>query len=371
MRVAVCHGSFADGDAIGRDMSGMCEALRRVGATPVILCQHASAGMHDKTVLRLAPGARIPDGFDLLIYHHSIYWEAGTTLLEQVRCPVIFKYHNITPPHFFASFAAAYAALCEQGIEQTRSMIRMFPRTLWLADSEFNRNDLVAMGLDPAQCRVVPPFCRLGELLRAPRTADYAMRPRYGLFVGRLAPSKGHRLLLDLLSCYVKHMSEDFVLRVVGGSDPALASYERLIHAQISADGLQGHVRMLGKVNDRELKSLYAASHVYLHFSEHEGFCVPLIEAQAVGLPVVCARSGATAETLGPQQLIGPIPQSGDDFVFYARLMDEVLNNALLRQHLIEQGLRNASERFLREIVECRFDEAIADQLVESCASPL
>lgn len=368
MRIGIAHGTFATADAIGCDMQGMYDALGRVGASPVILCEHTDGGARGGADPEVLSGAKPPPDIDLLVYHHSIYSKWGAKLLGAVRCPLVFKYHNITPPFFFVPFSERYAALCESGIEQTQALISGFPGALWLADSDYNLSDLIRLGLDPGRGRVVPPFVPVSRTLTRPRTARYPASPYYGLFVGRLAPSKGHRLLLDVVACYMKRFPSHFVLRIVGGKDPALESYVRSLEAQVAAAGLEAHVKMLGQVSDDALAMLYASSHVYLNFSEHEGFCVPVVEAQAAGLPVVCTRSGASAETLGPQQLVGPLPESGQDLLFFARLIHEVLENAALREHVVGRGLDNVSRRFLREIVENRLLEALAGEIEPLCA---
>jgi glycosyltransferase involved in cell wall biosynthesis len=370
MHIAICHGTFSDGDAIGYDMGGMYDSLARIGALPMILCQHLPPGLRGhRQITKLATGLP-PQRFDLLIYHHSIYWDMGGALLEAASCPIVFKYHNITPAHFFEPFSAHYAGLCKRGAEQTKKLIRDFPAALWLTDSEFNKSDLIALGLRASRCGVVPPFAPVSAMLKVRGTADYSTGRFYGLFIGRLAPSKGHRLLLDVVARYVSAFSKQFILRVVGSEDPALSEYVRLIKLDIAALGLSKHVEIVGRLSDEDLASLYSSSHVYLNFSEHEGFCVPLVEAQAAGLPVVCVHSGASADTLGPGQLVASLPGSEDELMFFARLIHEVLTNNALREQLVEEGLRNVSGRFLHEIVENRFIAAMAEPLEAHCESP-
>lgn len=369
VRVGICHGTFADRDAIGNDIKGMYDTFLRIGATPTVLCEHATPGVQDGIRVQILGGACQLQDFDLLIYHHSIYWKRGEELLTTVRCPIVFKYHNVTPPHFFESFSTSYAALCEKGFEQSRSLIQAFPRARWLADSEFNMLGLIGLGLDAKSCRIVPPFIYIGRILRRVHIADYSAAPYYGLFVGRIAPNKGHQQLLEVVARYVKRLSPHFLLRIVGSEDPALANYVRSINSRISANGLQEHVQILDNISDDELANLYLSSHVYLNFSEHEGFCVPLIEAQAAGLPVICAQSGAVPDTLGPQQVIASLPKTEEDFLFYAHLIHEVITNTAFRNHLVECGLQNVSKRFLQEVIEDCFLDALLEQMEALCAS--
>src|SRR4051812_8427641 len=111
-RVAIAHQSVVSGDAIGNDIAGMYGLLIRLGFDPVVVCETAdpTLGLVSKPLHDF-----IPDSIDLLIYHHSQYWAEGEALLGRVNCPVLFRYHNITPARFFAPYAPRYAALCAEG----------------------------------------------------------------------------------------------------------------------------------------------------------------------------------------------------------------------------------------------------------------
>ena len=98
---------------------------------------------------------------------------------------------------------------------------------------------------------------------------------------------------------------------------------------------------------------------MYLCASRHEGFCVPIVEAQAAGLPVITSDAAALAGTAGPDQIVVPPPVSPHDFLFYARLVREVCSNADLREALVRQGYRNVMCRFSNEIIENRFMAAL------------
>ena len=83
-------------------------------------------------------------------------------------------------------------------------------------------------------------------------------------------------------------------------------------------------MRWLARLSDEDLRDAFAESHVYLNLSEHEGFCVPLVEAQAIGLPVVAGDATAVKETAGEGQLVVPLPSSQDDYDLIAGLVMEV-----------------------------------------------
>jgi glycosyltransferase involved in cell wall biosynthesis len=148
---------------------------------------------------------------------------------------------------------------------------------------------------------------------------------------------------------------------MVGVMDSELERYRREIVAMIASLGLQKHVQIWEQCSDDEALRLFQRSHVYLTCSEHEGFCVPVIEAQAIGLPVVAANVCAVGETAGTEQLLPPPPTNKIDYSFYAGLINELIRNQDLRDQVVSAGYKNARERFTNEPLENIFVGAIND----------
>src|SRR5690606_25477945 len=90
---------------------------------------------------------------------------------------------------------------------------------------------------------------------------------------------------------------------IVGGCSPDLLTYKRELDARISHYSLEGHVRFWQHLPFSQVVGLYKSCDAFLLMSEHEGFCVPVLEAQFAGLPVVAHASTAVIETLGENQL--------------------------------------------------------------------
>lgn len=355
MKVALCHEGFAAGDAIGCDIAGMYRLLELLGIQPTVICGWHS---HDGGFRILRPPEVQPDSFELIIYHHSQYWEEGARIIQQARCPLIFRYHNITPPAFFCGYAPRYEELCRRGLEQTQTFLELQSST-WMCNSEFTRHELLRLGARPEEVCVVSPFNRAEQLLVLPSSASYASETVELLFVGRFVPHKGHAHLLRVASLLMDEFCTPMRLHIVGSFAPAPESYRREIDEQIRNLGLQNYVETHGGCDDAHLVDLYRRCHVYLCLSEHEGFNVPVIEAQAVGLPLVAAAAAATEETAGAGQLLAPLPQSLADDRLYAALIEEICTNEDLRRQLILDGERNVRNRFAAEIIENAFVQAI------------
>jgi glycosyltransferase involved in cell wall biosynthesis len=357
VKVAICHQGFAGGDAIGNDMSGMYRLLDQLGIEPTIVCEWSSqAGGFCIS----QPSEAEWDSFELIIYHHSLYWGYGEELIHEANRPIVFKYHNITPSHFFEPYSLRYAEVCRLGREQIVRLVAEKP-CVWLADSSYNRDELIACGADPAKVFVVPPFNRIGELLQTRSVANYEATPVEILFLGRFAPNKGHDHLLKIAKAFVSEIDTGLLIRMVGPIDSQLERYRREIVAMIASLGLQKHVQICEHCSDDEALRLFQHSHVYLTCSEHEGFCVPVIEAQAIGLPVVAANVCAVGETAGDKQLLPRLPTNKIDYSFYAGLINELIRNQKLRDQVVSAGYKNARERFTNEPLENIFVGAISD----------
>lgn len=340
-------------------MAGMYRLLQRLGMEPVIVSEWTS---HKNGFAISALSDCDWNSFDLIIYHHSQYWQLGDYLLGQARCPIIVKYHNITPAHFFQPYFDQYYDVCARGREQTAQFIAA-DSYLLLTASSFSKEELIQDGANPERVHVVAPFNRTGELLPLHNLANYDSDTIELLFVGRLSPNKGHFHLLRVLSVLVFGFSRRVMLRIVGGIDPALSSYQAHIEKHIAELGLESHVEIRPHCPNDDLVELYRRSHAYLCLSEHEGFNVPVIESQAIGLPIVGAGVTATGETAGPNQLFGRVPASLEDDYFYAGLIEQVFGDAKLRAQLTLDGERNVRERFVDEPVENAFVSATYSSL--------
>lgn len=360
-RVAICHQSVVSGDAIGRDVAGMYRFLERIGYEPVIVSEVLQENAENFRSLR--PGDPALDTLALLIYHHSQFWAAGDDLIAQISCPILFRYHNITPAHFFAPFSALYAGICAKGREQTERFRATAKDHLWLADSEYNKEDLTRSGTDKDRIRVGPPFNLLGKLLLLDRLANYRAETIELLFVGRLAPNKGHIQLLRTVHALRPELRQKVRLRIVGANDPELNEYYEEIVAEISRLALQDQVELRSHYSDLAWVELFQKAHLYLCFSEHEGFCLPIVECQAIGLPVVASGATAVAETAGANQLISAPPESQEDYLFYAALIERVLADAKLRDQVTANGERNVRARFIDEPIENAFAGALYELL--------
>ena len=116
------------------------------------------------------------------------------------------------------------------------------------------------------------------------------------LFVGRIAPNKRQEDVIRVFRYYKEHIDTHARLFLVG----TYAGFERY-QAQLQSY-VERHqipdVVFTGLVSDAELFAYYKLSDVFVCLSEHEGFCVPLLESMYFDVPIIAYDAGAIRETL-------------------------------------------------------------------------
>jgi glycosyltransferase involved in cell wall biosynthesis len=232
----------------------------------------------------------------LLIYHFSIGWKPGLELLGKLNCRRAIKYHNVTPPEFFARISRWHEEQCRAGREELEDIVRA-ECDLYLADSEYNREDLLLEGVAEDKCFVVPPFHHVERLQMIEPDLQVLDEFRDGvtnvLMVGRVAPNKGHAALIEAFATYHYDYNRNSRLLIVGKEAAPFKAYSERLRELLTYTLSDDDVFFMGEVSDSALKAYYLLSNVFVMPSEHEGFCVPLVEAMSMKLPVVAYASTA------------------------------------------------------------------------------
>lgn len=305
-RIALLTPLLTTADAISNDLYGMQAVLEKLGHDARLFANESTT-----TGVDVSPAGKIKDFLksrdDLLIYHYSMGWNFGLKLLQELECRTVVKYHNITPPEFFTGISLDYENVCRHGRQQLKD-IASANCDLYLADSEYNSEDLVREGVDDSKSFVVAPFHHIDKLdLLAPdlQVLDQFVNDTVNiLMVGRVAPNKGHASLIEALSVYQREYNPNARLLIVGKEAEQLASYSQWLRQLATGMGLEGSVSFAGCVSDEQLKAYYLAADVFMLTSEHEGFCVPLVEAMAMKVPIIAGASSAIPATVGKAGLV-------------------------------------------------------------------
>jgi glycosyltransferase involved in cell wall biosynthesis len=156
------------------------------------------------------------------------------------------------------------------------------------------------------------------------------LKPVRLLHVGRLVPHKRIEDVIALFHEYNRLEPESCLLLVGNDSSKGYPDYLRDI-VSTRFPHLQSNIHFLGEVPQAILKSAYNEASAFLTMSEHEGFCLPLVEAMSFGLPIFAYAEPAVMETLGGS---GKVFQS-KDFPVMAAEIHRVLHDPSEREHMI------------------------------------
>lgn len=287
---------------------------------------------------------------NVIIYHHSVYWEKGFDKLKSAKCRIVFRYHNITPEEFFKPYNDISYLLCKKGREQTLEMGKEFPDSYWFCDSTFNSFDLT--NVEAKRKIVCPPFNKMEEWGKKSPDEGILKELKESnniniLFVGRVVPNKGHLMLLDIIRCYKDYYGYNIKLRVIGKFFDDVEDYNDIVKQRIEEYDLSDNIEFIGEVNDNTLMAYYMGSDVMLVCSDHEGFCVPVIEAQYFGLPIVALSKGAVSETIGLNQIL-----LDENIKIYAAAIKKITENKECSDYLAQKGRENYDNRFSHETVK-------------------
>jgi glycosyltransferase involved in cell wall biosynthesis len=256
---------------------------------------------------------------DVLLVHYSAYAPKLRALLDLPNRTLLLS-HNVTPAKWFWNHDPAAAIQCALGRRQ-------LPEFAARADvvagvSAYNAAEL---GSDA----VIPILFDAGRL-GAPGAAAVPGPPTL-LCVGRLAPHKRQDELIGVLALLRRHRLPDARLVVVG--EPLNAAYERRLRGL--ADRLvPGAVTFERSLSTAALAERYRRAHVFVSLSEHEGFCIPLLEAFHLGVPVVARPAGGVPEVAGDAALL---PADRDPAVL-AELVATAIEDDELRAALRDRG---------------------------------
>jgi len=347
------------GDAVGNDVLGMRDALRAVGFSANAYAEYIAPELTGE-VLPLAEyerdGQQVPR--DVLIYHHCTMWHRGEEVYRNTCNARILRYHNVTPSSFFSPYSDECADLAVQSRDQTMRLVQL-GADLFLGASRFNLQELADAGANPAKSDVVFPFHHADQLSRVDTSLADLEPYQDGriniLFVGRFSPNKGHLSLLRTFAFFHSYIQPQSRLILVGKSDSNFCAYNDQFRAATSQLGLEKSVTIVSAASQRQLAAAYRAAKIFLCLSEHEGFCVPLIEAMLYKVPIIALARTAVGETLGPESLTYP---ELDEIVF-AEMMNYCLERSDVRAWLTESQYRRYRENFSHQVIAERFLEII------------
>jgi L-malate glycosyltransferase len=344
--------SLASRDAIGRHTLEIRDALAEAGFDSEIFYGNCTPDVAEEGRPLAAMGRTGRDRY--LLYQASIGSPTFDVLAARAE-PKLVNYHNITPAELLDEWAPEVGYEVRLGRTQLARLSA--DSRLAVADSGYNESELLEVGY--ANTAVVPllidmtsagdepdpvVLARLAEA-RAEGGADF-------LFVGKVSPHKAPHDLVKMLAVYRRLYDPKARLHLVGS--PLGDRYEPALHAFAARLGLADAVLVTGSLSPAGLEAYYRTFDAFVCASDHEGFCVPLVEAMGHGVPVVAYGVTAVPETVGEAGLVLPTKEPAR----FAAAVHRVLTDEALRARLAGAAARRV-EHFSLARSRRRFVELV------------
>ena len=338
------------GDAIGDSARTVRDMLRAQGHTADLFALTIDEELRGD-VLPFADAAA--ERGDVTIFHFALP-SPMTEAFARLRGARVLQYHNITPAHFFAPYAPGLFRLAALGRRELQSLAGRVD--LALGDSEFNRRELEDLGF--TRSGVFPIAVDTARITGAPRRPALEQILGDGLnnilFVGRIVPNKRIEDHIRLAEVYKRYVDSYYRFVFVGRYDGVPSYYAQVRALVAEFKMLPDRFWFTGPVPNEDLGAFYRWADAYVSLSEHEGFCVPLVEAMAADVPILAYAAGAVPETLGGAGLLF----APKDLEVAAEMLGLLVYDRPLRQRVVA-GQRRRLADFSPARIEARLTELV------------
>jgi len=316
--------TLSPADAIGNEVRLMQRLFRESGYISHIFADNWHP---DTPAFKFNSYNKYSQKENILIYHYAIGSDI-TDFFKKLPDHKILIYHNLTPAEFFIGINEGLYKVLKEGRDSLPSLIPFVE--LAIGDSEYNRQELETMGF--SRTEVLPilidfdTYHRFNNSLIKKYTDDYVNI----LFVGRIAPNKKHEDILKIFY-YYQSINPKSRLFLVGGFNGCEQYIDQL--RDIVKKLHLSNVVFTGSVPFEDLVSYYKIADFFLCMSEHEGFCVPLVESMFFNVPIIANNSTAVPYTLGNSGIL--IKEKQYDEI--AELINLITKDDNLKKKIIEQ----------------------------------
>ena len=352
MKIIQVLSNISYGDAVSNDALNIDRILKKKGYLTSIY----SIGIDNRLKNRVKEYKDIEKEnlkeSDVVIYHKAI----GTKItydLQKLKCKKVMRYHNITPSKYFKN----YNKIAYNSVKYGRKGLKYAQKYIdySIADSTYNKNELLELGYKNVE--VVPVFISFEDYKK---DGSLKILQKYNdnkiniLFVGRIAPNKSQEDVIKSFYFYNKYINKNSRLILVG-NDSGFEKYSKLLKNLVKDLYLEEDVIFSGHIKFDELLAYYKISDLFLCMSEHEGFCVPLVESMYFNIPILAYNSSAIKETLGGSGIL----VNKKNYLMIAELINQIIENKELKEQIIQNQkkqlnnykLVNVEKKFL-EIIE-------------------
>ena len=326
---------FMDGDAISNYALELQKIIRGWGARSEIY----GVGRHIGTVF---PGRCIDVANyksrpgNAAVFHFSVGSEM-TDYFKNLPDKKVLIYHNITPAKYFYSIAEEKVSVLNEGRKQLLELSSV--PDLSLAVSEYNAHELAEAGFrNPKVFPLLLTTQSLNVRPWRPTLKRYKKKGINVIFVGRVAPNKK---IDDVIMSfyYVKKLMDPYAKLFIVGSYAGADLYLAYLRALIIELDLQD-VFFTNHITQRDLISYYKLADIFLCMSEHEGSCIPLLEAMYFDVPVIALAAAGVPGTLG----YAGVQVKERDYAAIAEMVMEIYTNQNLREAIIQKQRKRLAD---------------------------
>ena len=328
------------GDAVSNDAINIRKVLVKNGIKSEIYAKfiHPDVSQYAKPLKYYKKDSR-----NIVLYHFSLAGDDVTEFIKNLPEKKGLIYHNITPPRFFDNYDPTLSELCRNGLLELKTIAPYI--LIGIGDSEYNRIDLENSGF--TKTGVLPILINFDNFDQKRLCNNQLRNDTINiLFVGRIAPNKKFEDLIKIFYYFNKSINQKSHLILVG--DKQVPQYYADLQKLVLKLNLTDDVFFVGSVKDDELSSYYKNADIFLCMSEHEGFCVPLLEAMYHDIPIIAYNATAVPYTLGNSGVL----INKKDYIQIAELMNIIIGDKKLRERIVTKQKERLSDFAIEKSAE-------------------
>lgn len=286
MKIIQLVNGYSKGDGVGNVIVAFDALLKKMGYCSEI---------HNKTLSFSDLNNADYSGENMILYHVALTVDP---LICYLKCRKVLIFHNITDPQLLlGSGLAQMRTLCSAGLYDIQDTANNFERAIVF--SKYSQDILVKSGWEESKISIIPISVRLDKMTFE---KDDSIYERYSdgkvniLFTGRVFPNKKQDSLIRSFKQYHDKYNENSRLLIVGNHSNS--AYYDALKRLVYKLKVENDVVFTGRVSLTEYVTYYQIADVFLCMSEHEGFCIPLVEAMHYNVPIIALNRTAIPDTL-------------------------------------------------------------------------
>lgn len=347
MRIIQTHSSLDYGDGVSNSMINIHHLLREMGVDASIYTRH----VNEKVKQYCNPIDELNVDKNDIVLHHFSGCDPDSVRIKNYSCNKVLVYHNITPPMYFAEESDSRKHVVG-GLNQLSEVANYCD--YFVAVSNYNAEDLTKSGRINGEVDILPNYVNFEKIGNVQSNAIYKnVRKVVFLSVGRIAANKKQEDVINIFLNYHNFIDSDCLLYIVGNNEQT-PEYSRFLMEGIQASNCRDKIIFTGKVSDEELYSYYKSADIFLCMSEHEGFCIPLLESMFFEIPTIAYDSSAVKYTMGDAGVL----LFNKNYKEIAKLIQVINEDSDVRKKII-QAQNVWLKNFSKQSIETRLRKLI------------